>query len=125
MDDQLVWICSICNKPVADYRGHIFVDMAEVLKRRGKAETSIELVSDLKRQFEAGILGADLAHWQVMHDDCDPDLGRESYAMPIADVRSCWDVLASTSHLMGKDWLSVTDWFSVLGRIAREHGSNQ
>ena len=120
MGDQLVWISSICNKPVGDYQGHIFVDMVEVLKRQR------EPVGDYIdfRESGKGILSG-LAHWQVTHDDCDPDLGRESYAMPIADVRSCWDVLASTSHLMGKDWLSVTDWFSVLGRIAREHGSNQ
>jgi hypothetical protein len=65
------------------------------------------------------------APWLSYHGACDPLDERGAYSIDVERVRSGWDALAWTEHLMSKTWLGVTDWRHVLGRIAKEHGSSE
>lgn len=122
--------CESCRTPVVRNTGYIWVDLDAVM-------TCEHEVAEWTRRNThplGGVLvsGAELftypdeIRWRAHHAACDPEPDANSYT--IRDPRICkWgDLLGWTAHLMGKTWLTHTDWSDVLrgvhspgARIAR------
>lgn len=57
--------------------------------------------------------------WHCLHAKCDVVEDRGDYWIPINQPVTAAEMLDHTLHLMGKQWLEVTDWTSFVGRILR------
>ena len=120
MPDDIMWTCSVCDKPVSDGDGYITAGVDDVIRAERErqewedANPSSVTLSDLRTY--------PTAHWLVFHSACDPDDEKGPYAIEVDRIRSSWTVLAWTAHLMGNTWVSVTDWHFVIEKVAAAHG---
>lgn len=118
------WNCSVCGKAVDDGAGYLTIDIDEVNKVE---DARREWDAAHPRDFSVDELLAEYprdAGWLVFHGDCDPEPDRQSYWFDVGRIRSPWDVVAWTAHLMEKSWLPATSWDSLIGKLAKDHGSD-
>lgn len=113
---QIQWTCRECGFPVADGRGYVHIDhqaVSAVAQLRDEREAR----SDDSRPQTLGEFLADWipdATWDVHHDECDPEHGVGSYIIEVERARSHAQLLHWTAHLMGKNWLSATNWDVII-----------
>jgi len=119
-DEEIVWTCSVCDKPVADADGYIAVGMDEASRAEREREEWEDASPSGTAMLE--LLTYPTAHWRVFHSGCDPKNERGPYRIDVDQIRSAWAVLACTAHLMGESWAAATDWREVIGELAADHG---
>lgn len=122
-DEEIVWTCSVCGKPVVDADGYITVGTDEVNKaerERQEWEAANPTAATL-----SGLRTYPTAHWSVFHSGCDPEHGSGPHRIEVHRLRSAWDALAWTAYLMEENWLSVTDWHVLIEELAAVHGGNR
>jgi hypothetical protein len=109
---------------VGDAAGYVTVDVHEAIR----AERS-------RMQWDQDHPGATTldelvtrerpVHWVVLHAACDQVDERGPYTIEVERIRSAWDALAWTDHLIGKTWVAHTDWGSLINQIAKAGGSTE
>lgn len=126
MNANLVWVCDLCELPIADGKGAVFVRFSERkayrdgqanLKRKGKV---LGAKIGRRRVIISAIDlmdAADAAPWRAMHHKCDTTPGDCAYWFDVARIRTLEAVLDWTRHLMGKAWLDETAWDDLIGRV--------
>ena len=125
---QLVWVCEVCERPIADGKGAVFVRYTDRRAyREGQADLKLkgrEIGPDSTTGRSLVIFSAvDLmeaapaAPWRTMHHKCDTTPGDCAYWFDVARIRTLLDVLSWTRHLMEKNWLGETAWGDLLGRV--------
>jgi hypothetical protein len=119
-DEEIVWTCSVCDKPVADGDGYIAVGMDEV-ERAERERQEWEDASPGGTSM-SGMRTYPTAHWRVFHSGCDPVDERGRYRIDVNRIRLALAALAWTAHLMGEPWVSATDWRVVIEELAAAHG---
>jgi hypothetical protein len=123
MCDQLVWTCAVCDLPIGNGTGYITVDLNQAKRvLRWREEWDRELRSRDYPMNETATC-PEPTRWLVLHTTCDPLSEPGAYDMPVEKLRTSWDLLAWTGHLMGNRWLEATDWQRVTWRLAEENGS--
>ncbi|NNN36025.1 hypothetical protein HLK59_37815 [Streptomyces sp. S3(2020)] len=129
MTHELLAICDTCKKPVADGEGSLWVDMTEVdqatVNRRAWEQLATEQLAPGIHGYSAESLMTypKSARWQVHHVACDPAPDANAYAIDVHRCRSWADLVLWTAHLMGKAWLSDTDWEDLLEAASQSAGS--
>lgn len=115
MSAELTWSCAVCSTPVADGAGFLTVDMPSV-------QEVDQAWDDFREKHPGGydltelIDMPDQVRWRAVHEACEEE--GSSYSIEIAKVRTHAGLLKWTAHLMGKRWLSSTDWAEVIDRQA-------
>lgn len=118
MTVELDYICDVCGRPVDDGCGVICISFAAVREyRAAKADREQDRVP--ARVVEAPTLlgGLDPVPWLIHHGGC-ASVNAEVYDIPVECVRSWRALLSWTARLLGKGWLPVTNWASVIGDAA-------
>lgn len=137
---QIIWTCEVCNLPIANDKGAVFVRFSERrayrddgdARKRKQANTT---PASPGRQLIITSVKSDLmdliplAPWHVMHDKCDLEPGDCAYWLRVDAMRTMFAVLSITKHLLEKAWLNETRWDTLLERViydpintaAREH----
>ncbi len=120
----VMWVCRGCQGPVADGDGYLHVSYkaiheAETARRdwyarHGDANGMVTLTGPDLFSFP------DQAPWVAHHSHCDPEPEAGDYFIDVERARTAEQLLSWTAHLMGKDWLSATDWQDVLERVKRD-----
>jgi hypothetical protein len=119
---ELTVICGACHEPISPGGGFLGVRDADI-GRYQSAEAAW-------REMHPGSLhsGADLMElpgavtWVAYHFDCDPKPDEHGYQIDTEEITT-WPQLTSwTAHLMGKTWLSWTDWDELLRETAAGTG---
>lgn len=92
-DTHIEWTCNACGFPIADGAGSINIPFAHLSAHRP---------------------GRDLV-WRARHDRClaTPDV----YGIDVESLRTHWDVLRWTHHLMSKNWFVDSTWAGILSSI--------
>jgi hypothetical protein len=121
---EVVWNCAACGFAIADGDGWVQVRMGEVMKYED------ELAAwSAKHDDDGGVGMSDLAShpepvpWHALHAVCD-STGGEPYAFGVEELRTAWDLVKVTSHIMEKTWLPSTNWEAVLDRKHTEATGN-
>jgi predicted GIY-YIG superfamily endonuclease len=114
----LEWHCEVCDLPIADDRGHIWIDLTDIYRAE---EQDRETESrDTLRCYKISEL-PDVVHWHAHHNACDPEPNSNSYDIAIERIRTITDLLAWTAHLIeSKRWLPITDWDRMLTTAAAQ-----
>ena len=122
-DDRIIWMCSICDKPIEDGEGYVVVNEGDAT-RAEEEKRSWDTEHDRAMTFDEMSERPEQVAWRVLHAACDsePD-EQEVYQLDVERIRTAWDALSWTSHLIGKPWLSATNWSSLIRRISAEHGA--
>lgn len=120
-----VWICDRCSDRFFgnEGEGYLMVTWADVQAVRTATEEWQE------RHAGAVLLSADdlvslprPAHWRVVHARCadtEPEIG---YQIDLIRITCPAEALAWSAHLLGKDWLELTDWAEVIRALGHEDG---
>lgn len=115
MSETITWICFHCGDEVEDGEGFLQVRMPDVIRQE---QATVEW--EAQHTDPDGGIGFDLADgppdevpWNALHGKCDA-AGGEPYAINIEELRTPWDLVKWTAHLMEKDWLTATAWDSLL-----------
>ena len=115
---ELTVICGACHEPIFPGDGFLGVRDADI----GRYQSD----EAAWREMHPGSLhsGADLMDlpvevtWLAYHSGCDPKPDEPGYQID-TDQITTWPQLTSwTAHLMGKTWLSCTDWDELLRETA-------
>lgn len=116
------WRCDKCQKEIADDDGAVWIDHCVVNQR----------TADYKEWEESdpnkGSFYRDIAYlmkmppavkWNVHHYDCADIPDFTGYDLDVSSVRTEWDLIHTTAHLMGKAWVPEhTNWEDILNRAA-------
>lgn len=119
---ELIAICDICRRPVADRMGYLYIDLIEVREyedaaRRWRAEHPGPVAA-------TDILDSPVRPcWRVCHGDCDTDDSVSDYAIEVERIRSWRDLCWWTAHLFDKNWFSLTDWGHLMRGVAENSGT--
>ncbi len=107
---KLTAICDTCSAPVADGDGILWIPKADL----ARAEPALQAFKQQQTQrFVALSDYPELARWRVDHHAC-ADLDGAAYAIELHRCRNWPNLINWTAHLMGKAWLSSTDWHRLL-----------
>lgn len=112
---RLDWTCAACGEPIYDGQGSFAVSKVGV---QDALRIRDEFGSEPVRIRDALHFVTGMACWQPAHDSCRKLFLELHYDIPVERLRTPRDVLAWTAHLIGKNWLSVTDWRDWLYRVA-------
>jgi len=119
----IAWPCSVCAAHIANGCGYVLVDVlaARDSLRAGaawqRAHSGPVDVHELLSTFPAEV------QWHAVHRRCDPDPDSASeYVIDVERIRSPWDVIGWTAHLMGKNWLEATNWSALIRSVAMRAG---
>lgn len=124
--DRLVWVCDVCQRPIADGKGAVFVRTSDRLAyREGQDAISRERVAFYAanpgrvyvENMTAWMEAADPAPWRSLHHKCDRTPGDCAYWFDVSRIRTLAAVLSWTRHLMGKAWLEETAWDDLIGDV--------
>jgi len=118
--EEIVWTCSVCDKPVEDADGYLAVEINEASRAERERQEWEEASPSGTAMAE--LLTYPTAHWRVFHFGCDPVEERRRYRIDVEGIRSAWAALAWTAHLMGEPWALATDWRVVIEELAAAHG---
>lgn len=130
MTNEIAVICDGCMRPIGGGLGWLWVDMAEIGRyreavRAWEAEVRGDASDDelLAMTSEQFLAGPHAVRWQAHHADCDPKINANAYSVVVERIRTWPDLVSLTADLMGKSWLSATDWSAVLEAAARAEGT--
>jgi hypothetical protein len=113
---QVTWMCVACGFAIADGDGWVQARSSEVDAYQ-EANKAWE-----QEHEDEGSIGATLgelidspqpAQWRAIHSVCDAT-GGEPYALGVEDLRTPWQLVHQTAHLIEKNWFLSTDWGDVL-----------
>lgn len=94
---------------------HVRMDEVQEALARRRESSSGQLVELWEFIEEHGVVP-----WQVHCDACNPHVACDScYSIAIDRCRTWAQLAFWTSHLTGKSWIGVTDWFPMLDAISR------
>ena len=118
---DLILICESCRQPILGDTGSVYVTYADInakqaaqaeWRERHPAGTAIDVVELLTLPAEI--------HWRTGHDRCRGDRDQGCYEIDAPQIAT-WPQLARwTAHLMGKNWLALSDWDEFLREAAGE-----
>lgn len=111
---RIHWRCDKCRRVIADGKGYIHVDFADVKAAEEHARGQALSSWSTARQVVAA---GGLAPWRVHHRNCDPGPSASGYWFGVESVRTGRALIEWTAHLMEKNWLPATDWSDLLYRI--------
>ncbi len=117
-EEKLVILCDGCLRPIEDGDGFLHVDHAEINRYRNQRPDEDQPAFTLS-EFLARY---DPAHWQAHHTECDKGSGSVDYDIAVEKVRTWPGLVATTAHMMGKTWLTATDWDHLLEEAASGSG---
>jgi hypothetical protein len=117
MCDLLVWPCAICDLPIADGSGYLTVDLNEAKRVRQWRESWEQELRAREVAMKELETCPKPTRWLVLHRACDPESKPGPFGMPVEKLRTAWDLLAWTGHLMGNAWLEGTDWRRVVRSV--------
>lgn len=130
---RIIWTCDVCQQPVANRAGYIHVLYREIDQYDSDLEDWQARVDAAQEDPTASfriITGGLLldcptpARWHVHHFRCDPDPDSHDYAIGVERIRTFKEVTSWTAHLLGKRWLSSTDWEGLLRRALRPRSTS-
>lgn len=114
----LRWKCDRCGDPIISGTGYIAIDLhetataealtAEWRARHREGTTTLAALSTLPDQ----------ALWVVAHDTCAPLPDGPYYCIDIERAETAAHLLSWTAHLMGKPWISATNWDDLIREMA-------
>ena len=115
---ELIMTCDVCHEPISPGAGFLGVRHADIVRYQ-----SDEVAW---REMYPGSLhsGADLMDmpvevtWQAYHFGCDPKPDEDGYQIDTDQIATWRQLTSWTAHLMGKTWLSCTDWDDLLRETA-------
>src|SRR5690606_17470373 len=111
----LAWQCNSCHTPVADHDGYLYVLFGDVTRTREAAEQWEASREDDEASTLAEVLNyPSPAQWRVSHVDCELAPDDPGYLIPVERARTRARLLWWTSHLMGKTWLTHTNWEQLI-----------
>lgn len=122
---DITWLCCGCRQAIADGSGYLSLSAAE--SRRYHEE-----LTAWRERFPSGTEGphgcADLAavmahpapaRWMAWCSACDPQPDAGRYDVAIERIRTAWQALEWTAHLVSKAWVcDETDWVEVARRAS-------
>lgn len=126
MTGQLVWVCEVCARPIADGKGDVFVRSSDRVayrrdrdERRRKRDAFHAANPDGLYLESVRELMDDAPHapWRTMHRNCDKTPGDCSYSFDVGRIRTLLDVTSWTHHMLEKGWLGETAWRDLLWRV--------
>jgi len=102
---QAVWLCGVCDRPVADAAGYVQVD-------KGRAALKV------RKAIEAGLFDkrgdctgtSELIPWVALHSSCDLDPDSADYWMRVERIRTREQIQRFGEHVSEKRWGIATDW---------------
>lgn len=111
--------CETCHQPITDKApGYVTINHDDA----NKAEHA---VAEWEKQNPGPAITGDAlldypdpAHWQSLHEACDPEPDSSSYTITSHRIDDWPKLVAWTAHLMGKTWLEHTDWDELLATTA-------
>lgn len=123
--DVLVPVCMECDNAIDDWcDGLLHIPHREV--NRAQREWREWNEKPQGGYIEGLMAMPDVVPWQVHCRACNPHVDASDgglcpgcYAISINECRSWRALLRWTSHLADKSWLGVTDWFDLIGAVAR------
>jgi len=117
--DDLVWLCDACREPVENGGGWVTISYAEIGEHqrqdkiidaaalaRGGGSWKIYNLADIQ----------DSVRWHVYHRECDPEPDGPDYWIEVSRIRTLPQLVHWTAHLLEKNWISDTNWNSILYR---------
>lgn len=133
--DRLRWYCDECGHEVANGSGYVTIDGRAAwarLRAKNQMRSAREVVPGetpaqaVRRRVTFTNLSAVLTledeHprplWHALHAACDPQPDSLDYWLAVESISTLPQVLNWTAHLMGKEWVSETDWRDLINRIA-------
>lgn len=118
---SISWRCDLCDELLAD-DGYVTVRESEVAEvRRSRAALEEKPIVSAR---EIGALPSP-ARWMFRHHGCDPEPDSGDYAFSVREIGTEAQLLAWTSHLMGKEWLSATNWDEVIRGVGEASDSGR
>jgi hypothetical protein len=124
---ELIMTCDACGEPIEDGNGRLWVNWAAVNEHRRAARAwtkdhEEEPGGAISFDVTAVIDYPSPVKWAAHHNGCDPEPDAASYAIDTKRLSTWADLAHWTSHLMGKAWLSATDWGKILEGVAEGNG---
>ena len=116
--DDITWRCEVCTEPIDDKLGMLWVDIVEATKAI-RARREWDAMPRANGEPLALTNRPRAVPWHRVHYNCDPIPDAAAYMIEIEKIRSPWQLIEWTSHLMGKAWIDGSDWASCIGRLAR------
>ncbi|MEU4180982.1 hypothetical protein [Streptomyces sp. NPDC026589] len=114
MDRELVLVCQECDRRIWGGFGYLWADTTQVA-HVGQARRDWEAKhSDGPVDLLNFLSYPEPAPWQAHHQACDPDREGAHYRLASQKLRTGADLLRWTAHLMGKNWLHLTDWSDLI-----------
>lgn len=118
------WDCDHCGGAISDDAGAIGVSEPDLRRH----ETELDAWQAKRATFGLVTPGALLitypepARWLAYHfdDECVFDEVGSCYEIPVERIRTPAEALGWTAHLMGKRWLSQTNWESIIRRLGSD-----
>lgn len=125
---ELIMICGVCQGPIADHKGWLWVDRAAVnAHARAARQWTKEHEEEPGGAVSFGIAEIlnypERVAWKAHHGKCDTDPDAGAYTIDSERISTWADLAHWTAHLMGKSWLSSTDWEKILEGVADGAGS--
>ena len=109
--DELQAICDVCTFPIGDGEGFLFVDSGDAQEFATAERPSSMTLDDM-------INAALVEEWTTAHTRCNtPDDHPQAYAIEVDRIRTYRAALSWTAHLMGKPWLTGTNWDQLLQQL--------
>jgi hypothetical protein len=122
VSDDLTITCERCRKPVAPGSGFLGVSLREVT-RAERAEQAYYQAHPRAEAVSLSVLAdefPDDVPWRSRHYVCAPAADADAYEIAADQLRTWADLARWTAHLLGKNWLGVTDWDDMLREAAGE-----
>lgn len=128
----LEWACEICGETIDDGDGYIELPRSE--RRRYTEQlkdwesdnpqpdvepTLCEQLRNIQTDWNRFVSMPAKAHWWAIHRTCDPNINSGGDWFDVATIRTHFDVLDWTAHLMSKNWINDTDWHRLIKRITK------
>ena len=104
---RIDWSCHRCQLPIRDHDGYLYVDTISDTPppppRRGYVPTLGELLDTPTPE-----------PWRAAHAQCMPE-ETVTYTIAVERLRTPWQLLAWTAHIMAKPWAADgTDWLHLI-----------
>jgi hypothetical protein len=120
----VTWLCADCGDLIADGDGYLCLPFAEMRRYRSERKAWKELHPNGTTD-ELGFLDwkafwskPEEAAWNTWHLRCDPEPEASFYFIGVERIRTPWDVIHWTAHLLGKRWIDQTNWVDLLHAIS-------
>jgi hypothetical protein len=101
---ELQAICDVCVQPIDDGEGAVWVEPPSPERQRDthSPNTPDDLLQPARNRVA----------WRITHDECAQP--RYGYRIEVERIRTWAAYLHWTGHLMGKDWITDTDWDALV-----------